>query len=131
MQTVSVLHRRERCQQQVGEGFLCLHQAGLPHQLAPTARYWRHLWYHADSMDHMRWWKGGSGRINNSAEQVFDFPGSLILLLFVPGKSRSGAWSIAAALTACSVALQADVRALEDGDVPGATHSTAGSITCF
>lgn len=64
-------HRRDRCQEQVGEGCLSLHQAGLPHQLAPTARYWRHLWYQADRMDHVRWWKSGSEIINNSADQVF------------------------------------------------------------
>lgn len=46
----------------------------------------------------------------------------------MPGKSRSCAWSVATALTTCFVILQADAEELEDVDVPGTTHSVAGSI---
>lgn len=99
--TYSVSYRRDRCQQQLGEGFLNLHKAGLPHHLAPTARYWQHLWYSADSMNHVRWWRGGSDIINNSADQVLDFLSRAAHLAHM-WHTTSGAPSVvaAAALTA-------------------------------
>lgn len=111
--------RRDRCHEQVGEGFLSLHQAGLPHQLAPTARYWRHLWYQADRMDHVRWWKSGSEIINSSADQVLclqELPWAPLCDLGVPGKSRNWKYQ---SLKAWLVLLQADARAFQVGDASG------------
>jgi len=62
--------RRNKCRQQIGEGLLSLHQAGVPQGLPPTAKYWRHLCYHAEFLDHVRWWKDGSDTIKLRADEV-------------------------------------------------------------
>ncbi len=62
--------RRNKCRQQIGEGLLSLHQAGVPQGLPPTAQYWRHLCYHAEFLDHVRWWKDGSDIVKLRADEV-------------------------------------------------------------
>ncbi|KAL0042233.1 hypothetical protein WJX77_006779 [Trebouxia sp. C0004] len=61
---------RNKCRQQVGEGLLSLHQAGVPQGLPPTAQYWRHLCYHAEFLDHVRWWKDGSDIVKLRADEA-------------------------------------------------------------
>ncbi|KAA6422356.1 MAG: hypothetical protein FRX49_07826 [Trebouxia sp. A1-2] len=61
---------RNKCRQQIGEGLLSLHQAGVPQGLPPTAQYWRHLCYHAEFLDHVRWWKDGSDTIKLRADEA-------------------------------------------------------------
>ena len=64
------VHRKKRFQAQVGDGLLSLHQAGTPHKLPPTARYWHFLCKHAYGLDHVRWWQEGSHSLQNNAEEV-------------------------------------------------------------
>ena len=67
------VHRKKRFQAQVGDGLLSLHQAGTPHGLPPTARYWHFLCKHAFGLDHVRWWQEGSESLQNKAEEVSCF----------------------------------------------------------
>ena len=68
-QNFTALRRRKYCEDELGEGIVALHKAAYASE-GSQAAFWRRLRGHAETLDEVFWWRGGSQALKQSVDMV-------------------------------------------------------------